>query len=261
MIYDEKIVLIGAGNMATRLAIALTEQGFHIAQIYSRTIESARQLQSRLGIEVGITNEINEIRNDASIYLFSISDYALPDVVEQMNGNDALWLHTAGSIPMDIFAHKTKHYGVLYPMQTVGRDREINWSEVPIFIEASTEADTKHIEEIAQQLSPHITHSNSEQRKALHLAAVFACNFTNHMYAIAEKLLQEQGLDFDVMKLLIRETERKAETMSPRIAQTGPAVRNDKNVMEKHVQLLKDSPERELYEAISASIERYKNKK
>lgn len=253
----ETIVLVGAGNMATQLAIALAGCGYEFSQIYSRTTASAEELRVRMGRKIAVTNRIEEIRKDATLYLFSISDCALPGVIERIEPNEALWIHTAGSMPLDVFKGKTPHFGVLYPMQTTSKERLPEWSEVPFFIEASTPADTERIERIARSISNHVSRSNSEQRKALHLAAVFACNFANHMYAIAEHLLRQQGLDFDVMKPLIRETEIKAEKIPPVAAQTGPAARNDNNVMNKHMDLLQGTPEKLLYKLISENISRY----
>ena len=256
----EKIVLVGAGNMATQLALALSNKGCEILQVYSRTIDSARLLAGRIGECTLYTNSIAEIVTDADLYIFSLSDSALPDVINQMQPNGALWVHTAGSMPMDVFADKCARYGVLYPMQTVNKDRVVDWSDVPIFVEASNEDDTQYLVQLSQRLSNNVSRSNSQQRQSLHLAAVFACNFSNHMYAIAERLLNEQGLDFEVMKYLIRETEHKAESISPVDGQTGPAVRNDVNVMDKHLALLGDSPEGELYRLISKNIMQYKPK-
>lgn len=256
----ERIVFVGAGNMATQLALALSNKGSRILQVYSRTIDSARQLAGRVGNNTLYTNRIADIVTDADLYIFSLSDNALPDVIEQMQPNDALWVHTAGSMPMDVFAAKCARYGVLYPMQTVNKDRVIDWSDVPVFVEASNENDTQYLVQLSQRLSKNVSRSSSQQRQSLHLAAVFACNFTNHMYAIAEKLLQEQGLEFDVMKYLIRETEHKAESISPIDGQTGPAVRNDVNVMNKHLALLGNTPEGELYRLISKNIMQYKPK-
>lgn len=253
----DKIVVIGAGNMATRLALSLQASGYRIVQVFSRTLQSAEELALRLGNGVTYTNHTDQIVTDAQLYIFSVSDNALSNLITQIPYNDALWIHTAGSVPADIFANKCNRYGVLYPMQTVNKDRETNWNEVPIFIEASNEDDTLLLENMAQSISERVMLCNSQQRQALHLAAVFACNFTNHMYAIAEKLLREQGLDFDVMKLLIRETEQKAEVMSPIKGQTGPAVRNDYNVMNKHISLLNDTAESELYRLISQNIIKY----
>ena len=254
----EKIVFLGAGNMATRLAVALHEKGCEIQQIDSRTLDSARQLGMRLGEHTSYTNSVADIITDADLYIFSLSDSALPDVIAQMKPNKALWVHTAGSMPMDIFANKCVRYGVLYPMQTVSKERDIDWREVPIFIEAANENDTQYLLSLSQRLSQNVRRCTSQQRESLHLAAVFACNFSNHMYAIAESLLKQQGLDFDVMKFLIRETELKAESISPRKSQTGPAVRNDVNVMNKHLALLGEAPESEIYRLISDSIQKYK---
>ena len=139
MTCQEKIVFVGAGNMATRLATALKEKGCCIEQIYSRTEDSARQLALGLGEGVAYTNSVTDIKGDASLYIFALSDSALPDLIEQMPANDALWVHTAGSMPIDVFAAKCKRYGVLYPMQTLNKTRDIEWCEVPIFVEASNE--------------------------------------------------------------------------------------------------------------------------
>ena len=170
-------------------------------------------------------DRLSEIRNDATLYLFSVSDNALPSIIADMPSNDALWVHTAGSMEAGIFSDKTPHYGVLYPMQTVHKERETDWCGVPIFIEASDEPDCMRIEALATRISGHVIRCDSAQRKAVHLAAVFACNFSNHMYAIE--------------------------------AQTGPAIRHDKNVMSKHLALLEGTPEAELYKLISLDIERY----
>lgn len=251
------IVVIGAGNMATRLSLALVEQGFCIRQVYSRTIESAQTLATKLGASTSYTNDIARIETDAELYIFSLSDSALPDIIAQMPACGGVWVHTAGSMPIDVFATRTERYGVIYPMQTVSKERDIDWSQVPVFIEAAREDDAVLLETIARTLSQQVTRCNSQQRQALHLAAVFACNFSNHMYAIAEKLLHDQGLDFDAMRLLIRETSQKVEFISPRQAQTGPAVREDANVMNKHLATLGDTAEGELYRLISNNIINY----
>jgi predicted short-subunit dehydrogenase-like oxidoreductase (DUF2520 family) len=202
------------------------------------------------------TNSIAAIVTDADLYIFSLSDSALPDVINQMQPNGALWIHTAGSMPMDVFADKCARYGVLYPMQTVNKDRVVDWSDVPIFVEASNEDDTQYLVRLSQRLSNNVSRSNSQQRQSLHLAAVFACNFTNHMYALSASLLEKQGLPFDAMLPLIDETSRKVHELSPAQAQTGPAIRRDKNVLDKHLSMLQEEPVmKELYEIISKNIQ------
>lgn len=254
---QERIVIIGAGNMATQLAIALDNAHCKIVQIYNRTLSAAAALEQQLRQDVAVTDDITAICNDATLYIFSVSDSALPTIIDKIQGNDALWIHTAGSMEADIFKNKTSQYGVLYPMQTVHKTRKTDWQGVPIFIEASNDQALQRIEALASSISENVLRCDSAQRKAVHLAAVFACNFSNHMYAIAAHLLESQRLSFDVMKLLIRETELKAEQMPPLKAQTGPAIRHDENVMRKHLALLEGTPEAELYRLISLNIERY----
>jgi len=254
---QERIVIIGAGNMATQLALALDNDHCKIVQIYNRTLSAATALEQQLRQDVAVTDDITAICNDATLYIFSVSDSALPTIIDKIQGNDALWIHTAGSMEADIFKNKTSQYGVLYPMQTVHKTRKTDWQGVPIFIEASNDQALQRIEALASSISENVLRCDSAQRKAVHLAAVFACNFSNHMYAIAAHLLESQGLSFDVMKLLIRETELKAEQMPPLKAQTGPAIRHDENVMRKHLALLEGTPEAELYRLISLNIERY----
>lgn len=254
---QERIVIIGAGNMATQLALALDNDHCKIVQIYNRTLSAAAALEQQLRQDVAVTDDTTAICNDATLYIFSVSDSALPTIIDKIQGNDALWIHTAGSMEADIFKNKTSQYGVLYPMQTVHKTRKTDWQGVPIFIEASNDQALQRIEALASSISENVLRCDSAQRKAVHLAAVFACNFSNHMYAIAAHLLESQGLSFDVMKLLIRETELKAEQMPPLKAQTGPAIRHDENVMRKHLALLEGTPEAELYRLISLNIERY----
>ena len=254
---QERIIIIGAGNMATQLAIALDNAHCKIVQIYNPTLSAATALEQQLRQDVAVTDDITAICNDATLYIFSVSDSALPTIIDKIQGNDALWIHTAGSMEADIFKNKTSQYGVLYPMQSVHKTRKTDWQGVPIFIEASNDQALQRIEALASSISENVLRCDSAQRKAVHLAAVFACNFSNHMYAIAAHLLESQGLSFDVMKLLIRETELKAEQMPPLKAQTGPAIRHDKNVMRKHLALLEGTPEAELYRLISLNIERY----
>lgn len=254
---QERIIIIGAGNMATQLAIALDNDHCKIVQIYNRTLSAAAALEQQLRQDVTVTDDITAICNDATLYIFSVSDSALPTIIDKIQGNNALWIHTAGSMEADIFKNKTSQYGVLYPMQTVHKTRKTDWQGVPIFIEASNDQALQRIEALASSISENVLRCDSAQRKAVHLAAVFACNFSNHMYAIAAHLLESQGLSFDVMKLLIRETELKAEQMPPLKAQTGPAIRHDENVMRKHLALLEGTPEAELYRLISLNIERY----
>ena len=250
-----KIALIGAGNVATCLGPRLKEAGHEITAVYSRTVESARALADRLGATY--TTDLNAVpASDAAIVM--LKDDALKELAPAIADSlkDSLLLHTAGSVSMDIWnTAGAMKYGVLYPMQTFSKTSVIDWSQVPLFIEGSSDQTLDSIRELALTVSPDVTDLSSEGRRKLHLAAVFTCNFSNHMYAIAQKLLADEGVPFRVMLPLVRETARKVETISPQEAQTGPAIRGDRKVIDEHLELLKAYPEyAELYRLISIDI-------
>lgn len=249
-----KIVLIGAGNLATHLGKALHAAGHDMIQVFSRTMQSAEALASLLDAEP--LTDISQVRDDADVYIFSVKDSALEQLISQLCGGEKkVFLHTAGSMPMSVFRGKALHYGVLYPMQTFSKQREVDFSIIPCFIEANDEFALKQIEGLAGQISHRVYQLSSEDRKYLHLSAVFACNFANHCYAASQKLLQQHGIPFDVMLPLIDETAAKVHGMTPKEAQTGPAVRYDENVIGKQIQLLENQPYfQKIYDCMSKSI-------
>lgn len=250
------IVFVGAGNLATHLAKALHAAGFPIRQVYSRTEESARTLAK--AVDADYTTCLSEIQKYAMLYIVSLKDAAFVELLPQIvaGKEEALWVHTAGSIPMDIWqGHGLKRYGVFYPMQTFSKQREVDFREIPLFVESNEENDLLLLKEIAIRISPKVYEADSEQRKSLHLAAVFTCNFTNHMYALAARLLKKYNLPFETMLPLIDETAQKVHQLEPCYAQTGPAARNDVDVMKSHLQMLTDEPQLQaLYQSISESI-------
>lgn len=257
-IEDTSVVFIGAGNLATNLAKALYYKGFRIVQVYSRTEESARTLAQ--AVEAAYTTDLASVAADAQLYIVALKDAAfvrmLPEIVA--GRENALWVHTAGSIPMNVWAGRVERYGVFYPMQTFSRQRMADFRQIPVFVESNSAEDARFLKDIASALSGEVYEATSEQRKSLHLAAVFACNFTNHMYTLAAGLLEKYGLPFEVMLPLIDETARKVHELEPRLAQTGPAVRYDENVIGEHLQMLAGEPQmQELYKLISESIHRH----
>lgn len=260
--YNPSIVLIGAGNVATHLGKAFHEAGCRIRMVYSRTKESARILAESIGCPY--TTNITSIDNEADIYIVSLKDSVLDHILPELVkcNSKALFVHTAGSVSIDIWKGLTHRYGVLYPMQTFSKQRDINFDNVHFFIEANTEEDTELLIKTASLISRHIFKASSEQRKYLHISAVFACNFANHMYSICEHLLTSHGLPFSAMLPLIDETAEKVHHLSPVSAQTGPAQRDDHNIMNNHLSLLKDEPEiAELYLRISENIHNYQRNK
>ncbi len=251
-----KIVFIGAGNLATNLSLALKQQGFAVCQIFSRTETSARNLAAKL--DCSWTTDINKVRNDADLYVFSVKDSALQELIAALPPNNGIWVHTAGSMPIDVFPENHARCGVLYPLQTFSKERPVDFSDIPVFLEARNAEVYLFLEKIVRKLSNNVIAATSVQRQYLHVAAVFACNFTNHMYAIAENILQKNGLDFQSLVPLIQETAGKIASLSPVEAQTGPAVRYDENVISKHLSLLSGTPFLQtLYRELSQNIHEY----
>ncbi len=250
------IVFVGAGNLATNLAKALFREGFHIDQVYSRTVESAYSLAQYINAKY--TTSLVDLKPDADLYIVSLKDSAFVELINEIceaKNSNALFVHTAGSIPMSIWSNHVQNYGVFYPMQTFSKQREVDFREIPFFIEASSPKHCNLLKEIAHTISDKVYDATSEQRKSLHLAAVFTCNFTNHMYALADELLEKYGLPFETMLPLIDETARKVHQLTPKQAQTGPAIRYDEGVIGKHLEMLADDKQmQQLYELISKSI-------
>jgi predicted short-subunit dehydrogenase-like oxidoreductase (DUF2520 family) len=250
---NNKIVLLGAGNVATQLGMALRENDFPVMQVFSRTLTAAETLGKKL--QTDYTDDIKAIFPDADIYIFALKDSALSEAAQNMPPLSGCWVHTAGSIPMDIFSDYSDRRGVLYPLQTFSKNRNVSFQNIPLFIEANNPGDEDLLDAIAHILSVRVIRLSSEKRKYLHLAAVFACNFANHLYALAAEILEKQGLDWDLLSPLIHETASKVDALHPLDAQTGPAVRNDKNVMDKQLEMVKARPDLQvLYQLLSKSI-------
>lgn len=251
--FKNGIVILGAGNVATHLSIALKKAEFPIKCIYSRTQESAKELAIKLNAEY--TNQINQVPKDADLYIVSIKDEFIEDIVNQLNIGNGIIVHTAGSISVNVFENKFNKYGVIYPLQTFSKSREVDFSNVPVCIEANNISTENKLSFISSSLSKSVYIVESDKRKILHLAAVFACNFANHMYAVANDLVDQSSLSFDLLKPLILETAQKAINSEPVKVQTGPAIRKDKNIIQMHLEMLQDSVEfKKIYRFVSDSI-------
>lgn len=249
-----KIAFIGSGNLATHLSLALKAAGEEIIQVYSRTDAHAKELADKLGC-IHTTNLV-KIDLNADVYILSVKDDAISQIADSICHKcpHALFVHTAGSVLMDIFKGKANHYGVLYPMQTFSKARKVDFLPIPCFIEASSKEDLAIIRSLAESISDHVVDCDSEKRKKLHLAAVFACNLTNHCYRLAERVLQEEDIDWKLYLPLIDETAKKVSEMLPKDAQTGPMVRYDVNVMNRQLALIPDERTRQIYRLMAESI-------
>lgn len=244
---------MGAGNLATSLGVALVKAGVNPVAVWSRTKESAQMLAERLSSP--FFTEIKEMP-DADIVIISVADSALEAVAREVVAKfpSAIIAHTAGSVPMQLLGEAgAVNYGVFYPMQTFSKQREVDFSAVTIFVEGCCGGVEAHLERLARCVTDKVVHATSEQRKCLHVAAVFACNFANATYCMAASLLEEKGLSFDAMLPLVDETAMKVHSLHPRVAQTGPARRGDKAVMEAHLAML-DGELKDIYAIMSNYI-------
>ncbi|HZL10046.1 MAG TPA: DUF2520 domain-containing protein [Prolixibacteraceae bacterium] len=248
------VVIIGAGNLATQLALAFHENGIQVKQVYSRTTQSAHELAEKLNC--GFTNDLLQLDTDADIYIIAVKDSAIQEILENLSlDEDRLIVHTAGSVSMKVLDGFTTNYGIFYPLQTFSKSRKIDFSIVPICIEANHPSILMKLQEFAGRLSNSVHQINSDERKTLHLAAVFTNNFVNHFYAIGADILQDKKLDFDLLKPLIRETAEKINTLHPVDAQTGPAKRFDKAIIGEQLKMLQDKPEyQKIYSFVTESI-------
>ena len=224
-------VLIGSGNVASHLGLALEQAGHRV-------------------VRVGGRSRTMPIPQDADLYVIAVTDSAIASVAEQIGDVPGLVVHTAGSVPMSVLPQRCR--GVLYPLQTFTKGRPVDMRSVPLFVES--EGGEELLLEVANQLSDRVIRMDSEHRRYLHLAAVFCNNFTNHMFRITEELLSQHDIPFDVMLPIIDETARKVHSLTPAQAQTGPAVRWNQGVMEAQLALLEREDLKQLYQIISKSI-------
>lgn len=249
-----RVVIIGSGNLAEALARALAAaRGLQLVQIHARNEERGREVAHIAGCA---WSGDPAALAPADLYLIAVSDRAVAEVAERLPiPHGAAVAHTAGSVPMEAIPAKFARRGVFYPMQTFTKGRAVDFRPIPIFLEASTPELLAELEEVAQRLSDRVIPADSERRSKIHLAAVFACNFANHMYALGEEIARSAGLDFDVLRALVAETAAKAcDAASPRNVQTGPAVRGDRTTQERHEALIADPRMKEIYQTISQNI-------
>ncbi|MDR1654303.1 MAG: DUF2520 domain-containing protein [Prevotellaceae bacterium] len=253
-----RITIIGSGNVATHLAVSLHKECVEIVQIYSRNMQNAIELANKVGAEP--VDNLNKLSGKANVCIFAVTDDIIKELLSK-NANvfssDTLLLHTAGSVSIDVFDNYAAQFGAFYPLQTFSKKRELDFSEIPVFIEGNTQDAENRICHLAQKITKKIYAVNFEQRKQLHLAGVFACNFTNFMYYIANELIKEKSLNFKMLVPLIFETAHKTETLPPAEAQTGPAIRNDSATITQHIKLLENHKDwQQLYKFISEEIKK-----
>jgi len=248
-----RITLIGSGNIATHLGAAFKNAGHRIVQVYSRTAQNAAMLAYHIGAEA--IDELYNINPDTDIFIIAVADDAIAQIANELTKCNKLIVHTSGATDLQTLLNFTANAGVFYPLQTFSKTKEVDFLTVPLCIEGADENITRILNELAQTISNNVYEIDSAQRRVLHLAAVFACNFPNYLYAIAEELLAEKNIQFDLLRPLILETAQKVQEHLPTDVQTGPAVRNDVKTMETHQKMLTDKPGLEkIYELLSQGI-------
>lgn len=244
------VVILGAGNIATHLFNVFEQSDhIHIKQWYNRTIDHLKHYQNK----VAVTDDVSTLE-DADLYIIAVSDDAVARLSTKLPFDNRLVVHTSGTVNIHDLDKKNRR-GVFYPLQSFSKAAPIDFANVPICIETLDKTDFITLKSLAKTIGSPSYKINTDQRRALHLAAVFVNNFTNQLYRIAHEITEAQGVEFDVLKPLILETAKKVQDLSPYMAQTGPAKRNDKKTLKKHLELLKNEHHKAVYELLTQSIQ------
>lgn len=247
-----KVTIIGSGNVATVLGKRMLQNGFEITEVYSRNMEHAAALATVLSAKP--INDVQQISVDADVYVLAVSDKALTHLAAELVLPGKLVIHTAGSVSIDVLKSISDNYGVLYPIQSMRKEMDIN-TPIPFLIDATNESVLAQIKTLAFAISDKVEKGNDEQRLKLHVAAVFVCNFVNFMYLQSANFCEAESIDFSLLQPLMEETANRLRHAHPAEVFTGPAVRGDKLTIEKHVQVLSAYPNmQELYQWLTDSI-------
>jgi len=240
------IVILGTGNVATHMFKALQASDVcYVSQVYNHKAESLESFEHK----TEVTTSISKIKT-ADLYLLCLKDDVIESVANQLEDKTGIIAHTSGSQAI----LKKPNSAVFYPLQTFSKGSELDYSQIPFCLEANSEQHLKLIKDIAKSVSNQVFEISSQQRETLHRAAVFVCNFTNHLYAIGENICKNDDMPFDILKALIKETSEKVQRHSPSEVQTGPAIRKDKTTINKHLEGLSDSNYKAIYELLTNSI-------
>ena len=243
------ISIVGSGNVAQHLIKVISKTiGLELVQVVVRESQSISNLVST----TKICSNYNEIKS-ADVFIIAVSDDAIAAVSSKLPFQNQLVVHTSGTVSVSDLDSKNRK-GVFYPLQTFSKNKEVDFKTIPICLETQVDSDYKVLEKVAQLLSNKVYKINSEQRKALHISAVFVCNFTNHLYKLGNDICDQNQISFEILKPLIQETANKIEFLSPQEAQTGPAKREDIQTINKHLSFLSDQNQKGIYKTLTKSI-------
>ena len=250
------VILLGAGNVAIHLYKAFNNANdIAVNQWFNRSLEPLQPFKN----DVEITNDISKLKK-ADVYILAISDDAIANLSTKLPFKNQLIVHTSGSVNIHHLSKKNRR-GVFYPLQTFSKEANVDFSEIPICLEIEHKQDLNILKSLATAINCNFHKVNSDQRSALHLAAVFVNNFTNQLYRIGHEITESESIDFNILKPLIKETAKKIDTLSPYLAQTGPAKRNDVKTIKKHLKTLDKNIHKEIYELMTKSIQQTHGKK
>lgn len=243
-----RVVILGGGNVAYHLTNKFLKNSIvNVVQVYNRSLDKIIHLKSK----VLITCSLNELK-EADIYIIAVSDDAIANISSKIKFKDKLVVHTSGSTTMEDLESKSRK-GVFYLLHTFSKEREVDFSNIPVCIEASHKKDMVLLEKLAKSISNNLYYIDSNQRKYLHIAAVFVNNFVNHLYHIGNGICEQNNIPFEILKPIIQETAAKIISLQPIDAQTGPAIRNDSDTIEKHTTMLTQN-QQEIYTLLTKSI-------
>ena len=245
-----KTVIIGSGNVAYHLAKAFTQNNIKVNQIFGRNEIELSKISNEFNIPYSTQN-----LDESELYIIAVSDSSVENVSELIKNENALVAHTSGSLPKEILKGNYRKAS-FYPLTTFSKTKDLDYSKIPFFIEAENQIDEKTLFELASIISDNVENSDYEKRKYIHLTAVFACNFVNHLFARAKEISDSQDLDFNYFLPLINETVEKIKHLEPKSAQTGPAVRGDERVLKLHEELIKNEEQLHIYKTLNESIKK-----
>ena len=249
-----EIVLLGSGNVATHLFKAFqTSEKVKVKQVYNHTRKNLDLFEA----ETSVTTSAENLQ-DADLYILALKDDVIAQVAEKLKDRKGLVVHTSGAVPID--ALPLERRGVFYPLQTFSKEKEMDYRNIPFCLEANLYKDLELLRRLAEEISGKAYDIDSQQRKKLHLSAVFVCNFVNHLYSIGEKICTTNNIPFNILRPLIEETSDKIKSTSPASVQTGPAIRNDQSTIKSHLELLNTSKEKEIYRLLTSSIQNFHGK-
>lgn len=247
-----QVVIIGTGNAATVFGRLLLAKGHHVPQVYGRDFTKAEALAHQL--KAAPAADLASITKNADVYLIAVADKAVMEIARQLDVNDHLVLHTTASLSKQVLSETSRSYGVLYPLQSLRKQMDIG-TTIPLLVDGNTPETTRQIEQLAESLSPIVVRAGDQARVKLHVAAVFACNFTNYMYLQSARFCEKEGLDFSLLQSLIEETATRLREFHPAEVFTGPAVRGDMETVNKHLSLLEAYPELHgIYKSLTEKI-------